>query len=238
MNKKCIMVLGMHRGGTSALAGTLQNMGIYMGENLMKGGKENPKGFFELIEFKELNKEILNYFNTSWDDIEISKKVKKSVPIDIRRKMRKIIKDNFDKYNIFALKDPRMCFLLPIWEEVLKNIDIETEAIVIVRDPSEVFFSLKKRNNINFLTSFHLWHTYISNAETNTRNMKRYFVMFDDLIEKKDETINNIIKIFELNIDFEKNRNRIYRFLDKKLKHYNFKKTNDFYCKIKNTYSL
>ena len=46
MKQTCILILGMHRSGTSAIAGTLNNLDVYLGSNLMDPGKENPKGFF------------------------------------------------------------------------------------------------------------------------------------------------------------------------------------------------
>ena len=46
--KPCILILGMHRSGTSCLAGSLQQQGVYLGEvhewnpHNLKGNRENP----------------------------------------------------------------------------------------------------------------------------------------------------------------------------------------------------
>ena len=43
-----VIVLGMHRSGTSALAGLLHELGLEMGSSLMSGrADENEKGFWE-----------------------------------------------------------------------------------------------------------------------------------------------------------------------------------------------
>ena len=44
-----IVVLGMHRSGTSALTGMLHSLGIHLGpeEDLKSPQKDNPQGFWE-----------------------------------------------------------------------------------------------------------------------------------------------------------------------------------------------
>ena len=55
MKKEIIIVLGMHRSGTSLIAGVLHEMGVNMGSNLMKADEYNPKGYFEDIEIYKFN---------------------------------------------------------------------------------------------------------------------------------------------------------------------------------------
>ncbi|MGC8755244.1 MAG: hypothetical protein ACP5QW_01800, partial [bacterium] len=57
-NSKVICVLGMHRSGTSAMMGMLQNMGLDLGTNLMGPAEDNPKGFFENENVTFLNDKI------------------------------------------------------------------------------------------------------------------------------------------------------------------------------------
>lgn len=45
--QKCLIVLGMHRSGTSAIAGFLNKLGITLGSNLMMPTEYNEKGYFE-----------------------------------------------------------------------------------------------------------------------------------------------------------------------------------------------
>jgi len=65
---KCIIVLGMHRSGTSAFTGVLNILGVELGSNLMEPTKENPRGYFEKRAVMEINDEILNILGSSWDD--------------------------------------------------------------------------------------------------------------------------------------------------------------------------
>src|SRR5277367_6186978 len=64
-----VLVLGMHRSGTSALAGALEAMGFEAGpsDDLMEGDEGNPQGYFELRSIAALNDEVLAHYRGRWD---------------------------------------------------------------------------------------------------------------------------------------------------------------------------
>jgi hypothetical protein len=57
---KLIVVLGMHRSGTSTVTKSLELMGVGLGANLHPAGFDNPKGFWEDRERIEINDKLLN----------------------------------------------------------------------------------------------------------------------------------------------------------------------------------
>ena len=63
-----VIVLGMHRSGTSALAGTLQRLGLDLGDGLMPANAENERGFFEHLEIVDIHDRLLATLDSSWDD--------------------------------------------------------------------------------------------------------------------------------------------------------------------------
>ena len=67
MKKQAIVVLGMHRSGTSLLAKALEIFGYNFPENLMQPNKDNPSGFWEDIDIVELNESLLSSNQVSWD---------------------------------------------------------------------------------------------------------------------------------------------------------------------------
>ena len=67
MKKQAIVVLGMHRSGTSLLAKALEIFGYKFPENLMQPNKDNPSGFWEDIDIVELNESLLSSNQVSWD---------------------------------------------------------------------------------------------------------------------------------------------------------------------------
>ena len=60
-NGRLIVVLGMHRSGTSAITRGLQVMGVELGDRMMPPVEgNNSKGFWEDLDLYALNIEILN----------------------------------------------------------------------------------------------------------------------------------------------------------------------------------
>jgi len=64
-----VIVLGMHRSGTSAFTGALKIAGFDLGRDIMQANEYNVKGYFENNKIVELNDKILDYFNASWDSV-------------------------------------------------------------------------------------------------------------------------------------------------------------------------
>ena len=65
--KKEVIILGMHRSGTSMIAGILECLGVNLGENQLGKQWFNPLGHFEDVDFLSLNKDILASAGGSWD---------------------------------------------------------------------------------------------------------------------------------------------------------------------------
>jgi hypothetical protein len=69
-SKQCVLVLGMHRSGTSAIAGSLGFLGYETSKNLMAPTKYNAKGYFENMSIFALNERILEAGGARWDLVE------------------------------------------------------------------------------------------------------------------------------------------------------------------------
>ena len=75
-DKQLIVVVGMHRSGTSVVTHALEAMGVKLGNKLMPPSKDNNEtGFFEDLEIVTFNEEILNVCGKSWLSIEPIKQV-------------------------------------------------------------------------------------------------------------------------------------------------------------------
>src|SRR5580658_3168224 len=64
-----LVVLGMHRSGTSALAGMLHHLGVALGERLMPASPDNPRGYWEHSEIVAINHRLMATMGWAWDDI-------------------------------------------------------------------------------------------------------------------------------------------------------------------------
>lgn len=68
MRKEVIFILGMHRSGTSAVAGAFGKLGAELPNDLMGAQPTNPLGFFDSNSAVYLNDQILESLGTNWRD--------------------------------------------------------------------------------------------------------------------------------------------------------------------------
>ena len=222
MNKQtCILVLGMHRSGTSALTGVLEMLGVYL-SGTTKGDKNNEKGYFENGKVQRLNDRIFSQLDSGWDDEFFSLSKLESLP-HITNELKIIISEDFEYSKLFAIKDPRVCLLFPLWGKALKELDVDVKIILPYRNPVEVATSLHKRNGMSVEKGMLLWAYHFLLAEKFSREYERVFVSFDDLMSDTEKVINEISS--KLTLDFKdkyaKHRNEISGFLEPGLKHHN-----------------
>lgn len=156
--KTCIVVLGMHRSGTSVFTGVLQRTGLELGKDLLPPLPENPKGFYENAELYKINEVILEQLNTSWDTLgkinwnTVSAQKKEQFKTEIK----KGIKEQFGDKQLIGIKDPRMAVLLPLYHDCLLALDYNIKYLNINRDCLEVANSLKRRNNFSLIKGYAL----------------------------------------------------------------------------------
>ena len=70
-SSRAVLVLGMHRSGTSALARGLQMLGVYLGNNFLSPQPDNPTGYWEDKNICELNERLLTAFGLKWEDVTL-----------------------------------------------------------------------------------------------------------------------------------------------------------------------
>ena len=154
-----LIVLGMHRSGTSVLARMLNLMGAYFGAEGTSTGanKENPKGFWERRDVRMLNDDVLFSIGCDWDRISTLdlSRIPPTMQRDFDARAFRIVLD-LDAHRPWLLKEPRVCLLLPLWKRVLEL----PVCIHIVRHPAEVAASLRTRNDIPLAAGLALWEQY------------------------------------------------------------------------------
>lgn len=186
--KKVLLVVGMHRSGTSALAGALSILGVDVGEDLLpaKSG-ENERGFFELKEVHNYHDRLLMSGGRTWDSPWplTSSWLDRFATPSSKTELRDILQRNFADADLCAVKDPRLCQLLPLWRTVLADLGAEVAVIHIVREPQAVAASLANRNGFPTDKSGALWLDHNLTAEHESRGLRRAFLTYGDLIEKK-----------------------------------------------------
>lgn len=211
----------MHRSGTSALAGVLDLLDVYLGSELMEATCANEKGYFENNILYKINEELLSQINSSWDDVFYDEVKLESLKGST--KLKNVIKNEFEYAEIFAIKDPRLAFLFPVYEKALNELNVEIKIIIPFRNPVEVASSLHKRDGMVLEKGMLLWAYHFLMAEKFSRGYERVFVAFDELMTDAQVEINNIsLKLnLDLNGKYVENKKEIDEFLEPGLKHHN-----------------
>jgi len=159
-----VFVVGMHRSGTSMVTGLLGMCGLYLGDNLKRPMRENPKGFFEDNEFVNINKEILRQSGGRWDVPPAEIKVDGAL-----RGRMKAFMDKWPTDKVIGLKDPRTCLTFGEWRKV---VDDEVRLVCVRRNSVEIAESLHRRNGMGrelaFELSAYYYRTLWDNASTGT----------------------------------------------------------------------
>ena len=201
MTSTAIIVLGMHRSGTSALAGVLSYLGVALGENLLTAESGiNERGFWEHVEVLEIHEALLGVLGSRWHDIlplpERWWKIKQVEPF--RHRLAQLVGRDFSSVPIWAVKDPRMCRLAPLWLEALDEVGIRPLFIHIHRDPHEVARSLERRDEMAEAKGLFLWLDHNLWAERWSRGYKRVFISYPNLLDEPRATIERIGSALEL----------------------------------------
>ncbi len=219
-NHKCIFVVGMHRSGTSAVAGLLQRMGVYLGSDLMQADKFNEKGYFENKKVFEINERILDTLGITWHSTyELQKDLLRFDKITrFYSEIENLIREEFGGNKIFAIKDPRLGILLPLWQTVTEKLGIETACLFPIRHPSEVTQSFKRPHPLIKDYALLLWIDYNIRAEMYTRKIDRRFIAFETLINNP-LLITNQIRHF-IGITVQIPDHKIPSFVDDRLRHF------------------
>lgn len=127
-----IAVLGMHRSGTSAVAGMLAGHGVDLGPVRMRN-RFNRRGNRELPELNRLHEELLERGGGSWWKPPGSVDVGAA---DIARRDEILAAIEGEPAGV---KDPRMLLCPALWQ------DVELQRIGVIRDPVSVRRSLARR---------------------------------------------------------------------------------------------
>jgi hypothetical protein len=182
--RTAVVVLGCHRSGTSALAGTLGLLGGILPNRLMPPAASNSRGHFEPQDIASLHDEVLASAGSTWQDwSEFPPDWYASSACDrYVRALADAFHSNYGDSFPAVVKDPRMNRLMPLWELVFARLQVSPVIIVSIRNPLEVAESLEHRDEKLLLEGLLIWLRNQLEAEAATRHLPRVFVSYDSLL--------------------------------------------------------
>lgn len=191
-----ILVLGMHRSGTSALTRVLSMLGATLPSQLVPAMLDNPLGFFEPQWAVDIHERIFEEIGSSWNDWKRldSDEYALSSNGDYRSRIADAVRQDFDQAPLFVVKDPRICRFATLWIEVLREVRASPVAVLPYRNPVEVAQSLAARNSISLAYGRFFWLRHVIDAEYQSRGIPRSFVSYDTLMHAPAETVRSLMR--------------------------------------------
>lgn len=185
-DRRALLVLGMHRSGTSALARVLSLRGADLPAHLLQANRGNESGYWEPLPIVAFNDEMLDYFGTSWDDPFAPFQLPEPAlfPRRFAQRARELLAQEFGDSSLFVLKDPRNCLLGAFWLQVLAADGIRACPVLLARPAAEICASLLARDQTLPEASALLALSYAVEAAllagAGTRTVLRYDQLLSD----------------------------------------------------------
>jgi hypothetical protein len=183
-HRRAVIVLGMHRSGTSAIAGTAIRLGLAPPRTMLPPSSDNPSGFYESNLVASFNNSLLQSAGCDWanclsfDPARFDAATRAGVSAGTLD----IVRREFGNAREFLVKDPRLCVTLPIWLPAFDAAGATVSVLLVIRHPAEVVWSLSRRNGLPDSITAPLWLHHVLEAERLTRSLPRAVVAYDDLM--------------------------------------------------------
>ena len=183
-DRRALLVLGMHRSGTSAVTRVVNMLGAEIGDNLIPPGDDNPSGFWEHAEVVRINEELLRALGRTWYDMrDMPEGWLDSAASKIAfEQAMQLIRRDFGASQLCAVKDPRMCLTARLWVNAFRAAEYEVGCLFVVRDPREVVESLHRRNDWPRASLYLMWVQYLLEAVARTQDCPRSMVTYNQVL--------------------------------------------------------
>ena len=184
--RTCIMVLGMHRSGTSALTYAISLLGAGLPKHLLAANAGNVTGYWEPERLVDLHDRMLAEAHSRWDDwrpLDLNNLTRKRRQF-YRAEIARIVIEEFGQAPLFVLKEPRISRFVPLYVDILSSMGIDLRFVHTNRNPLAVADSLSARERSTTGFNALLWLRHELDAEEATRGRPRIFLSYEALLER------------------------------------------------------
>jgi len=180
-----ILVLGMHRSGTSALARLLGWLGAALPRDAIEAHSDNAKGYWESAAIVKADDQLLRVARSSWFDprpLDLSR-LEPSALRSRKDRIWEAVTAAFGDAPLIAIKDPRQCRFVPTIIETLAEHGMASRAVLMLRGPQAVARSIATRDDTTIAFAQLLWLRHMMEAERATRGLARAVVSFEAMLD-------------------------------------------------------
>ena len=191
MEKTIYILVGPHRSGTSVFTQILSTAGLDIGRSLMLPAADNPRGFWENQKIVNIHDGLLESFDKNWSTAaqlpagwlasEAAQKAKDAI--------YQILSTDFPMSAPSLVKDPRLVYLQPLWEQMAAERGMDIKTIGIVRCPIDVAKSIFKRNGGTFESALYISMSYVAGLATLTESSQFPILKYEHMVECDGQTL-------------------------------------------------
>ncbi len=167
---KVLVVLGMHRSGTSLAGNVLSSLGVEFGDDLLQGREDNPLGLWEhraivrtgihinrlMARLPMTPTGVLPYPDNWWREARVA---------PLRDSLKKTVAAELAKGPaLWGFKDPHAMRMVPLWKDIFAELSITPVWLLAFRNPAAVAASLTRRDGIDAEHAELLWLIHYADA--------------------------------------------------------------------------
>jgi len=156
-NKVALLVLGMHRSGTSACARIANLLGAELPDEILPANEGNDSGYWEPQAVVDFNDHILETCGFGWDDPVSEAVIAGRLGAAERDAAAELVKTTYDGASLIVLKDPRCAMIPAFWIEAVRGAGYTPALIHCTRPAADVAASLNRRDDMNLDEAGLLW---------------------------------------------------------------------------------
>ena len=203
MTRTLVLVAGSGRSGTSLFSGILQRLGYTVPAPEVPADASNPRGFAEsqwVVDFhtrllREARVQTADARPAAWADMA-------RVGLDERARgeLRTWLAEQFGRTDDVIVKDPRLSWCLPLWRTCAREVGAEPTFVTMLRHPAAVIDSKTRwyggaQGEPGRAAG---WINQTLFTERATRESRRVFVRYDDLLEDWTQTVARAGRVLDL----------------------------------------
>ena len=216
-DKAALVVLGMYRSGTSAIARVLNLCGASLPEQVKPANLGiNPKGFWEAEAVIDIDVRLMEHLGADWNRVDFE--LPKGGPLvdEFLLNSRELLASEYGGAPLILIKDPRICVLAPLWHRALKECGYRPVYVVVVRHPLEVAGSIKTQGDMAVAEGLSLWLTYMRRVEmfVEAGGANVVHVRYPELLDDWRRVVTRIARRLGVPLVLEEQAAEIDRFLE------------------------
>ncbi len=205
LHRRPVVIIGMQRSGTSALAGALSRLGLSFGSEkwLYEADSNNRLGYFESRKIVTLNLRCLDVFQmhpTSFGRLPPNWR-EHPMAEDIRADLKEILEDDYGSLSRWGIKQPVTSLVLPLYNDVFSDLGLDPVYVLCVRNPLEAMASEAR---LDFGDSYRVmaslgkraigsWLRYTLGSFADTQGRSVRVVPYEKLLEDPASALTKIV---------------------------------------------